>query len=276
MIFAGLARLIFFFLVVYVLLVIIVYFYQRSLQYFPSKDMGDPKLAESQKMQVVTIRTEDGLALTSWFAPPKDPADKVIVYFQGNGGNISHRASKAQYFMEKGYGVLLCGYRGYGLNPGNATEEGLYLDARATLKWLEAQGYKTGQLVFYGESLGSGVAVQMAGELQPRQLILEAPFTSAADVAKRAYFYLPVDMLMKDRYDSLAKIKDVKSALLIVHGDHDGVIPLDLGKKLFDAANHPKEFVTIERGGHNDLYDMHAAFPILEWLGKQVEAEKKP
>lgn len=272
----GAMRLVLFLLVVYSFLVIIVYFMQRSLQYFPSNDMGDPRLPEQLKMQVVTIKTEDGLDNVSWFAPPKEKNGKIIVVFHGNGGNISHRDIKAARLTGEGYGVLLCGYRGYGRNPGNPTETGLYRDARATVKWLEKQGYNIGQMVFYGESLGSGVAIQMATEFNPKHIILEAPFSSALSVAKRHYFYLPVDYMMKDRYDSLAKIGKVKASLLIVHGTLDGVIPISEGRKLFEAANHPKEFITIENAGHNNLYEMQAGLPIAGWLEKQITQEKQP
>jgi fermentation-respiration switch protein FrsA (DUF1100 family) len=212
----------------------------------------------------------------SWFAPPMEKNGKIIVLFQGNGGNISHRDAKAAKFTGEGYGVLLCGYRGYGQNPGKPTEEGIYRDARAALKWLEKQGYNIGQMVFYGESLGSGVAVQMAVEFQPKHVILEAPFSSAADVAKKHYFYLPVDLMMKDRYDSHAKIKNMKASLLIIHGVYDGVIPISQGRKLFEAANHPKEFIAIENAGHNNLYEMQAGLPVSGWLEKQIQQEQQP
>ncbi len=269
-----LVRGIFFFLSVYALLVVIVYFMQRSLQYYPSKDMGDAGILAMLNMQVVKTKTEDGLELTSWFTPPQEKTGQIIVYFHGNAGNISGRADKAGFYVERGYGIYLAGYRGYGQNPGNPTEKGLYRDARAAIRWLQNAGYEIGQMVFYGESLGSAVAVQMASEFQPKRLILEAPMSSAVDVAKRNYFYLPVDYMMKDRFDSAAKIGKVTASLLIVHGDQDGVVPHALGKKLFEAANHPKEFVTIEHAAHNNLYEFKAGLPIVAWLEKQ--AEQKP
>lgn len=247
------ARLAFFLLVVYALLVVIVFLTQRSLQYHPSKDMGDPRVRELLGMREVTYDTDDGLKLTSWYAPPKDKDGKVIVYFHGNAGNISGRAVRARMFIDHGYGVLMAEYRGYGGNPGTPTEEGLYKDGRAALKFLDAEGIRVGQMVFYGESLGTGVSVQLAGEVQPPQVILESPFTSAVEVGERVYFYLPVNLLMRDRYDSLSKIKQVKSSLLMLHGARDGLIPLALGRKLFNAANDPKQFIEISNGGHANL-----------------------
>lgn len=246
-------RLAFFCLVVYAVLVAIVFMTQRSLQYHPSSDMGDPKMRELLGMREVTYETDDGLKLTSWYAPPKEKDGKVIVYFHGNAGNISGRAARARMFIDHGYGVLLAEYRGYGGNPGSPTEEGLYKDGRAALKFLDDEGYRVSQMVFYGESLGSGVSVQLAGEVQPPQMILESAFTSAVEVGARVYFYLPVSLMMRDRYDSLSKIKGVKSSLLMLHGAHDGLIPLFLGRKLFDAANDPKQFIEISNGGHANL-----------------------
>ena len=269
-------RILFYAVIAYVVLVIAVYFLQRHMQYFPNKsDPGSPEKNGLPGMKVVRTTTEDGLSLLAWFMPPADKNGKILVFYHGNAGHIGHRAVKARYFIERGYGVFFAEYRGFGGNPGSPTEEGLYKDARAALKWLEAQGYLTRQIILYGESIGSGVAVQIAKEIQPDILILEAPFSSALDVAKRTHFWLPVDWMMKDRYDSLSKIPDVKSQLLIVHGDEDNVIPIHLAKKLFEAANHPKEFITINGGGHSDLYDHHVGHVIRDWLDKTL-AEKQP
>jgi uncharacterized protein len=272
---ALIARLAFQLLVLYVFVVVLVYINQRSMQYFPNKSFpGDPKDNGVPEMSAITITTDDGLQLLAWFAPPENKNGKIVVYFHGNGGHIGHRQVKARYFIESGYGLMFVEYRGYGGNPGRPSEQGLYKDARAALKWLDDEGYSPAQFVYYGESIGTGVAVQMAHENQPRYMILEAPFSSAADVAKKSYFFLPVDWLMKDRFDNIDKIANVTSSLLIVHGDEDAVIPQRLAKNLYERANHPKEFVSINGGNHNDLYEHHAGFIILEWLEKHVKAEK--
>ncbi|TAL40307.1 MAG: alpha/beta hydrolase [Alphaproteobacteria bacterium] len=260
----------------YALVVVFVYFYQRNLQYFPDRSKpGTPKANDVPEMSIINIKTADGLDLVAWFAPPRQKGGKIVVLFHGNAGNLAGRAIKARYFIDRGYGCLLCEYRGFGGNPGRPTEQGLYHDARGALKWLEDNGYIPAQLVIYGESIGTGVAVQVASEIQPRQLILEAPFASAVEIAKRSYPILPVDWMMHDRYDSIGKIGKVHCSLLIVHGDEDPVIPIDSGKRLFDAANHPKEFCAITGGGHSDLYDHHAGHIISDWLDLQVEGEKR-
>lgn len=260
----------------YACLVVFIYFYQRHMQYFPDKsNPGPPKDHGVPEMSVIRFTTADGLNLYAWWSPPRNPDGKIVVLFHGNAGNLAGRGIKARYFIDSGYGILLAEYRGFGGNPGRPTEQGLYNDGRAALKWLDEKGYKSGQLAIYGESIGSGVAVQLATEIRATYLILEAPFTSAAEIAKLSYPFLPVDYMMHDRYDSIAKIGQVKSSLLIVHGDEDPTIPIDSGKKLFDAANHPKEFCSIAGGGHSDLYDHHAGHIITDWLDKQVQAEKR-
>lgn len=268
------ARILFYLVAGYILVLVAAFLFQRHLQYFPDKSSpGDPTRSDAPTMKEITVRTEDDLSLRAWFAPPKEKDGRIVVFYHGNGGYMAHRAIKAQYFLERGYGVYLCEYRGYGGNAGSPSEEGLYKDARSALKWLDGQGYSVAQLVLYGESLGSGVAVQMALEIQPPIMILESPFTSAVDVAKGAYPFLPVEYMMWDRYENLNKIGQIKTALLIVHGDEDNAVPHRLGKALYEAANHPKEFVSINGGAHNDLYEHHAGHVILEWLDRQADAE---
>lgn len=255
------------FAVFYMLVLVALYLAQRHLQYFPdTKPPGTPEANRLPDMRVVTAKTEDGLSLLAWFAPPRKKDGKIIVMYHGNAGTIANRAVKARYFLEQGYGIYMCEYRGYGGNAGSPSEDGLYKDGRSALKWLEGEGYSPAQFILYGESLGTGVAVQMALEIQPKQMILEAPFSSAVAVAQKQYFFVPVSLLMKDKYDSVEKIGQIRSSILIVHGDEDETIPLSLAQDLYKAANHPKKFITINGGGHTDLYDHHAGHIILDWL----------
>lgn len=243
------------------------YVFQRHFEYAPDKTPpGPPSASDLPQMREIPLETADGLSIFAWFAPPAAPDGRVIVMFHGNAGTVAGRAQKARHFIAKGYGVMMLEYRGYAGNPGAPTEEGFYHDARAALDAVQRLGYAARQIVVYGESIGSGVAVQMAVERQPELLVLEAPFSSAVDVARLAYFWLPLDSLMKDKFDNLSKIGQVKSALLIVHGDEDATVPHPLSKRLFDAARHPKEYALIAGAGHADLYDHHAGHIITDWM----------
>lgn len=262
-------RLLFLLLCAYVLATALAYAFQRALQYAPNrKRPGSPDKVGLHGMQALTIETPDRLELLAWFMPPAQHAGKIIFFTHGNAGNIADRAVKVRYFIERGYGFYLCEYRGYGGNAGRPSEQGLYTDARSGLEWLRQQGYSAEQIILYGESIGTGVAVQMGLEIQPPAIILETPFASARDVARARYPWLPVDWLMKDRFDSIDKISKIRTHLLIIHGDEDMTVSIDQGKLLFEAARHPKEMITINGGGHSDLYDHHAGHIIVDWLRK--------
>jgi len=254
--------------VVYVVLVAALYVFQRNILYFPDTSVPSPVHSGVPEMQPVTLETEDGLKLLAWYRAAE--GKPVLVYFHGNAGNIGARGFKVRPYLDAGFGVLLVSYRGYGGNLGSPTEEGLYADGRAALDFLKIQGVAPERTVLYGESLGTGVAVQMASELGPENpvaaLVLEAPFTSMGDVAAHHYPYVPARWLIKDRFDSAAKIGGVKAPVLIIHGDRDRTIPVKFGKMLFEAAAEPKEGRWLEGGDHNDLYDFGAARIVVEFL----------
>ncbi len=255
--------------VAYVLVVAAVYLGQRRLQYEPARSSpGTPEAAKLPQARRVQVRTADGLDLFAWYAPPASPSRPVILFFHGNSGHIGHRAFKARRFVEEGYGFYMCEYRGYGGNPGSPSEEGLYADGRAALSWLAAEGLSPERLVVYGQSIGTGVATQIAVEAHPRALVLEAPFTSIVDVARDRFFWLPVGLLIEDRFDSIAKIGQVHAPVLVLHGDADTVVPYRLGRELFEAAAEPKKFVTFPGGGHSDLHRHGGIRAVLEWLAR--------
>ena len=227
---------------------------QRSLMYFPDQALPAPADAGAPGFQAVRYGTADGLELVSWYRPARK-GFATIVYFQGNGGNIADRIFKTRPLFEAGYGLLLVGYRGYGGNPGSPSEGGLYHDGRAALAYLHGQGVPFERLVLLGESLGSGVAVRMASETKVRAVILEAPYTSTVDVGQAAYFFLPVSLLMYDRFPSIDYIDKIQAPLLVIHGEEDRVIPTRFGRRLFRAASQPKEAHFLPRAGHNDLFE---------------------
>lgn len=247
-------------------------FFQRDMIYHPGKDRIDPADAGVPEMVQVPIRTHDGFMVTGWYAPPRDRFQPTLVLFHGNAGTVANRAHKARAFMDAGFGVLLAGYRGYGGNPGSPSEEGLYADARAALGWLISRGVPEGQIVVYGESLGTGVAVQMGTE-HPNlvAVVLEAPYTRLPDLAP--IYVLPglAEMIMQDRFDNRAKIGQVKAPLLILHGQHDGVVPVAMGRELKERARMGVEAHFIAAAGHNDLYDHGAADITIVFIRKQLE-----
>jgi fermentation-respiration switch protein FrsA (DUF1100 family) len=239
-------------LVAYAALVGGLFFFQRQLLYFPDKTR--PGLAGLEQLGVreAFLSTEDGLSLLSWYLPGR-PGRPVILYFHGNGGHIGHRSQRMLRFAREGYAVLMPEYRGYGSNPGTPTESGFYADARAALDFLEREGVALNRLVLYGESLGSGVAVELATQQQVAGLILEAPFTSVAEVAQCHFPYVPAARLVIDRFDSRSRIGRVRAPILVLHGQRDRVVPVRFGRALFDAAPEPKEGWFVPQAGHEDL-----------------------
>lgn len=258
----GLGRIAVMAVAVYVMVAAGMYAIQRQIMYHPPPAV--PR-APPTGFEAVTLTTEDGLSLTAWHAPAAD-GGRTVVHFHGNAGLISGQLNRVRPLIEAGYGVLLVEYRGYGGNAGSPTEEGLLADGRAAVAYLAAQNIPLGDVVLLGESLGSGVAVAMAAEAAVGGLILMSPYTSTADVAQARYWWLPARWLIKDSYDSLSRIGNVRAPLLVVHGQRDGVIDWRFGERLFDAANEPKRLVLIDRAGHNDLIGNGAIAAQLEFL----------
>lgn len=230
-------------------LLALLFVYQRDLLYPANQYRPSPAQHRVPEMQVVTLRTRDGLDLVGWYAPARG-GRVTVVSFHGNGDFIGANAEFARQLIDRGNGVLLTSYRGYSGNPGRPSEQGLYDDARAALDFVERAG---AQVVLQGFSLGSGVAVQMATERKIAGLILEAPFTSTVDVAAAAYPFVPVRLLMRDRFDSFAKIAAVAVPILVTHGTRDEVIPAAQFDRLYAAIRAPKTRAVFEDATHVDL-----------------------
>lgn len=257
----------------YLLILVLLFVFQRNLLYFPSKERPRPEaFGLAGVVAPVELTTEDGLTLLAWHRPPARHGLPTVVYFHGNGGHIGHRAGKVAIFIEAGFGVLLAEYRGYGGNPGRPSEAGLYRDGRAARDFLRRRGVPDGRMVVYGESLGAGVAVQMATETRAAALVLEAPFTSIAAVAQSHYPFVPAYWLVLDRFDSLAKIGRAGAPLLLLHGERDRIVPPRFGRALFAAASEPKEARFFPAAGHNDLYEHGAGNAVLDFLRRRVPA----
>ncbi len=252
----------------YVALTALMYVKQRSLMYFPDTFKTAPLEDGVPDMTIARVSTADGLTLEGWYKPPSSSDQPVLVFFHGNGGSLRGRGFVARPFLEAGYGFLFAEYRGYGGNPGQPTEQGLFNDARAYTEWLlKNEGIRPEQIVFFGESMGTGVAARMASEYKSAAaLILLSPFTSFTDVARGRYGYLPVGLLIKDRFDSLSVIGAVHMPLLILHGRKDTIVPFRLGQALYEAAPGPKELAIFPDAGHNDMYQFGALARIIDYL----------
>jgi fermentation-respiration switch protein FrsA (DUF1100 family) len=236
---------------IYGCLTAIVYVAQRSLQYYPDRARTPPGAAGLFAAEEIELTTADGEKVIVWHVPPKGERP-VVLYFHGNGGSLAWRADRFRKLVADGTGLVALSYRGYGGSTGSPTEAGLIADAEAAYTFAAAR-YPVERIVAWGESLGSGVAVALAASHEIARLALESPFSSAADVGARVYWFLPVRLLMKDTFRSDARIGKVTAPILILHGTDDIVVPLSLGQKLFALANEPKRFVRLEGAGHNDL-----------------------
>ena len=241
---------------------------QRRLIYLPDRVVPERARAGTEDMAEVRLATADGLALLAWYRAPADETKPCLVYFHGNSGHLGMRASKVRPYLDAGYGVLLPAWRGFSGNPGRPTEAGLYADGEAALGFLDAHAIPATRRVLYGESLGTGVAVEMALRHGAQAVVLEAPFTSVPDVGRHRFPIFPVAAIVADRFDSLAKIADIGAPLLVLHGAADRVVPTRFGRRLFAAAAEPKRAHFIDGAGHNDLYDFGAAERVLEFLAE--------
>ncbi len=260
-------------LVLYGGLLALVFTFQRSLQYFPSTARVTAAEVGLAGFSDLALRTSDGESVVAWWKPP-EPGRAVLVYFHGNGGSLWNRQDRARRLTEDGRGLLLASYRGYSGSTGTPSEEGLRRDAEAAYRFVAGR-YEPGRIVLYGESLGTGVAVGLAAERPNGGLILDAPFTSAVDVARGHYWFFPVDWLMRDQFRSLGRIESLKAPLLVLHGDRDGIIPIAHGEKLFAAAPEPKRFVRLPGVGHAEVLERGGLKPVQTFLG-EVEARFAP
>lgn len=244
--------------------------------YAPSREaLPLPESMGVPEMSAIRLRTSDGLEITSWYAAPKNNK-RTIVLYHGNAGTLAGRAFKARHFLDEGYGVLLAGYRGFAENPRKPTEQGLYTDARTVLQYLHTQGITAENIILYGESLGSGVAIQMAWEYATSDqgaettpfaaLILEAPFTSMGGAAAEHYPWLPARYLVKDKYNSVGKIDQISTSLFIIHGGQDHTVSQQHGLILFDRAKEPKNAYWIPEAGHVNVYEFGTREKLLNYL----------
>lgn len=257
----------------YITLVGMLYVGQRALMHHPEALAPNPRDHAVPEMSAVRIPVEEGLEIFAWWHAPTEPGRPVLVYLHGNADHIGDRDYKARIMIDAGFGMLLVTWR-YNAGAGGSFSEGALLeDGRAALTFVRAKGIPAEQLVLYGESLGTGVAVALAAETDIGALVLETPYTSIADVAQSRYWYVPAKWLTRDRFDAMARIGAVRAPILMFHGDADATIPIRFARRLFDAAPEPKEGHFIPGAGHADLYDYGAGTLVVDFVERHVGRE---
>ena len=226
-------------IVTYCLLLTFVFFYQRKLLYHPNFSnhvTGDGLIHSIEK---INIKTEDNIDLKGWFHL-KDLKKKTILFFHGNAGTLDNRIYKLNFLGNLDINFLIIAWRGYSGSSGKPTELGLYQDAKSAVNWLNLKGIVEKNIILYGESLGTSVAIEIGQNKNFAGIILEAPFTSMVDTGKKYYPFFPVKLLLKDKYESKNKIKNIKFPILVMHGKKDKIIPFYMGEAIYNLANKPK------------------------------------
>ncbi|MDA8688181.1 alpha/beta hydrolase [Candidatus Pelagibacter bacterium] len=251
----------------YFIIILFVYFYQRNLLYHPSENnyLNDKITFNYEE---IFIETNKKIKLKSWFIKKDLDKFKTILIFHGNAGNLFNRVYKLNELNKLNVNILLISWRGFSGNKGKPTEKNLYRDADESVKWLNNQGVISKNIILYGESLGTGVATELGTSNAFGGIILESPFTSIANAAKIYYPYLPVSIILKDRYDSIGKIKNINTPIFIMHGKMDNIVPQQMGLELFEKANNPKYSYFPEDDDHMMNYNKQLLNEIKLFINK--------
>lgn len=239
-----------------------------ALLYFPAPELFESPGDAGLEFEELAIETEDGERLHGWWVTTsRSHATGHLLFFHGNAGNIGDRVAFANLLASAGFDVMLFDYRGYGRSTGKPDEPGTYLDARAARDAMVARAdCDPARVIYLGESLGAAVAAELAQSSPPRALILQSPFTSLRDVARRHY-PLP-RFLIPDAYPTIRRIRWIDAPLLVLHGDRDAIVPVSHGRRLFEAASQPKHLHVFPGLGHNDLLRAGTRYVqvIAEWI----------
>jgi uncharacterized protein len=251
----------------YLALMVGMYVFQRNLIYVRDPvrtlpaDAGLPEVVER------VLETPDGEKINSWYGRAK-PGQPTLLYFHGNGGALEIRSERMRKYLNRGRGMLMMAYRGYSGSTGSPSEAANVADAKLAYDTLIKDGIRPEDILIYGESIGTGVAIQVAAAKPARGLILDSPFTSLLERAQLSYPWLPVSLLLKDRYMSRDYIRDVHMPVFILHGEADEIVPVAMGRALFALANQPKKIVTLPGAGHNDHYLFGSFEAINAWIDR--------
>lgn len=250
---------------IYAVIAVAAFILQRRLMYRPDPDRVSPAVFNLPGVKERVLVAPDTAQIVTWYAPAK-PGQPTILYFHGNAGNLASRSERVRRYVARGYGVMFMSYRGYSGSTGSPSERANVADAKLAYDTLIADGVVPEDIIVYGESLGSGVAVQVAADNEVGGLVLDAPYTTIVDVAALAYPYLPVRPFVFDRYESVRYLPRVKAPLLVLHGENDRVIPVEMGKAVYAAANAPKEIATFPHAGHSDHHLYGSYDELFRWI----------
>ena len=210
--------------------------------------------------------TNDEIDLKGWFYNKNLNKFKTVLFLHGNAGSLENRTYKLNHFKDLNVNFLIIAWRGFSGNEGKPNEEGLYEDGRSAIRWLKAKGISERSIILYGESLGTGVSVEIAQNKNYAGVILESPFTSMVDMGKKYYPFFPVRLLLKDKFESYKKINNIKIPVLIIHSKVDKIVPYKMGKAMYKLANEPKFFYSQEYGGHMVEYDEKLLLALNEFI----------
>ena len=231
------------------------YLFQRKILFNTCKKPNLPSFYNLKNVEEICVSTPDGLNLLAWHYESKF-SNPILLYLHGNSFDIGERAYRIKKYIDNNWSVLLLAWRGFSGNEGKPTEKNLYIDGESAINWiLNNTKHKLSDIVIYGESLGSGIAVELSMKYNFLSTVLEAPFTSISDVAKKRYKIFPTKFLVKDKFDNLSKIDKIRSPLLIISGKKDEIVPHEHSVKLLKKANVKKKGVFIDEAIHNNLYD---------------------
>jgi len=250
---------------IYFLVLVFLYFYQRNLLYHPNENnYSEDKI--SVDIENVRIKTSDNIELLGWYHEKNLKDFKTLIFFHGNAGSLENRIHKLNHFRDMNINFLIIAWRGFSGNNGNPSEQGLYEDGKSAIDWLIKKGISEKNLILYGESLGTGVATHLAQNKNFAGVILETPFTSMIDAAKKFYPYIPVKLLLKDKFENYKKIKNINSPILIMHGEVDQLVPFSMGKKIYEIANEPKYSYFTKYDNHMMEYDENLVLALKSFL----------
>lgn len=230
------------------------YFCHRVFMYFPDPYRATPAEVGLDGIREIELATPDSQTLVAWYAPAS-PGKPTVLYFHGNAGNAGNRASKIDKVRQNGYGIFYLNNRGYGGSTGRPSEANNIADALLAYDHVTGLGVPPADIVAYGESLGSGQAVMLGAQRDLKAVVLEAPLTITIEVGKRTYFWLPLSLIIVDKFHNEKNVREVRQPLLVLHGEKDRVIPVDQGKRVFAAANEPKRLELFADAGHADLFE---------------------